>query len=149
MPIKGKETASPASDTATAVDLGLDFALTETPAPPPDQAATLAPPVLVIPTLPPEDEALFRCESAPNLVQYLPSGAKIEFKGQFFRTRDTALTAEMRALIDSNQALYYEDDPEPIFPCPYCVDVPITFQKYADLRAHLRQEHPGLTARPA
>jgi hypothetical protein len=92
-----------------------------------------------------EEEALFRCENSPALVQYLPEGGEARFAGQFFRTKDPQIIRQMRGMIDGAYpgvvAQFYEDDPQPVFRCPFC-DFLTT--KQASLRGHMRTQHPGL-----
>jgi hypothetical protein len=90
------------------------------------------------------ERALFRSEQHPDLTQYLPSGAVAHFQGQYFSTGDTALIAELRALLDGGHPLFTEEDPAPIYPCPFCTQPAVSFSKKADLTAHMRQAHPGL-----
>ena len=84
-------------------------------------------------------EVVFRCEQAPNLVQYIAETTAVEFKGQFYRTSDQGIVQIMRQMIDKGTALFFEDDPVVILKCPYCQ---FTSQSWATVKTHSRSRHP-------
>lgn len=85
-------------------------------------------------------EVVFRCEVAPDLVQYITEAVAIQFHGQFFRTSDQGTIQIMRGLIDSGMALFHEDDPVAILRCPHCE---FTSTSWATVKTHSRQRHPS------
>lgn len=112
------------------------------PAPPASVAPDDEQDTLVLAPAPEEEEVLFRCEAAPDLTQYTPGGRVAQFRGQFFRTKDAALAAELRGLIrrPGITVLYVEEDIDPLLECDYCA---FTSFSYKDLKSHIREQHKG------
>ena len=82
----------------------------------------------------------FRADGAEDLNQVLDDGSTVSFKGSIFSTTDPATVDLLRKRIDKGRALFYEDDPEVKFNCPYCK---FSSMKKATTNSHIRTRHAG------
>ena len=98
----------------------------------------------VTPKEPEPNRVFFRSSGADDLRQVLDDESTVQFRGGIFSTTDPAQIELLRRRIDKGRALFDEDDPTPVYGCPYCK---FSSAKKATTNAHIRTRHPEQTFR--